>query len=622
MVLADCAAMARGIRIPNAGGFCRVMARGNPVRGHFRDADDRHFFLPMRGTTDDGVHPLGFGDHRAFRLSAVVVPSFFKMRNAGWKGWSRSRGCSGRSRWGRPVKTRSIAEVPHFPLSAAFPFASPALRVMFRARMTRLLLPVISLIAAGSLFAQPGEIRKSLCRISNTAQEFNYRVPWLPGPMGGGSGTGWVVAKDRLMTNAHVVSNARLLTVEKESDPKKYVATVEHIAHDCDLALLKVEDAEFWKDTIPLAVGGVPEIESSVSVYGYPIGGERLSVTQGVVSRIDFRTYAHSVMDSHLTIQIDAAINPGNSGGPVLQGGKVVGVAFQGFSGDVAQNVGYMIPTPVIRHFLKDIEDGTYDRYMDLSIGTFPLLNAAHRRALGVPEDGRGVVVTSVGGASVCSGKLRVGDVLLKIDGLDIQSDGMVELEGERVMMAEVAERRYKGDKVKFEVLRDGKMVTEEVTFDRAWPFIQQATSYDPPRYLVFGGLLFQPMNRNLMVTYQFQNPRVFHYYAHFIEDELYKERDEVIMLTALLPDPINTYLDEFREGIVKQINGRAVRNLKELAAETAKPADEYVIEFEGIGRPLVLQRSDLDTARDRIRQRYRVLEEQFLGDDGQGPRR
>ena len=473
-----------------------------------------------------------------------------------------------------------------------------------------------SLFLVHSAFAQPNEIRKSICRINNTAQEFNYRVPWLPGQMSGGSGTGWVVKANRLMTNAHVVSNAKLLTVEKENDPKKYVATVEFIAHDCDLAQLKVEDPDFWKDTKPLDLGPVPEIESSVSVYGYPIGGERMSVTKGIVSRIDFRTYAHSVMDSHLCIQIDAAINPGNSGGPVMQQGKVVGVAFQGLGGADAQNVGYMIPTPVIGHFLKDIADGHYDRYMDLSIATFPLMNAAHRRALGLPEDDRGLAVTTVGSASVCAGKLRSGDVLLRIDGLDIQSDGMVEIEGARMQMAEVAERKYKGDKVKFEVWRDKKIITEEVTFERAWPYTHQATSYEPPKYVVFGGLLFQPMNRNLVATYQFANLRVFHHFAHFIEEELYKERDEVIVLTALLPDPINTYLDEFREGIIRKVNGTVIRNVKELAAAFTKQADEYVIEFEGHGRPLVLQRTDLEAARARIRQRYNVLTEQFLGDD------
>ncbi len=477
-------------------------------------------------------------------------------------------------------------------------------------------LAAASLLVVHAASAGPNEIRKSLCRINNTAQEFNYRVPWLPGQLGGGSGTGWVVKKDRLMTNAHVVSNAKLLTVEKENDPKKYVATVEFIAHDCDLAQLKVEDPDFWKDTKPLDLGPVPEIESSVTVYGYPIGGERMSVTKGIVSRIDFRTYAHSVMDSHLCIQIDAAINPGNSGGPVMQQGKVVGVAFQGLGGADAQNVGYMIPTPVIGHFLKDIEDGHYDRYMDLSIGTFPLLNTAHRRALGLPDDDRGLAVTTVGSASVCAGKLRAGDVLLKIDGLEIQSDGMVQIDGERMQMAEVAERKFKGDKVKFDVWRDKKPVTEEVTFDRAWPYTHQATSYEPPKYVVFGGLLFQPMNRNLIMTYQFVNPRVFHSFAHFIEEEMYKERDEVIVLTALLPDPINTYLEEFREGIVHKVNGTAIRNMKELAAAFAKQADEYVIEFESHGRPLVFQRTDLESARNRIRQRYNVLQEQFLGDE------
>src|SRR5262249_4689183 len=150
--------------------------------------------------------------------------------------------------------------------------------------------------------------------------------------------------------------NTKFLTVEKEGDPRKYVAQVEHIAHDCDLALLKVDDPGFFKDTKPLPIGGLPELESTVTTFGYPVGGERLSVTRGVVSRIDFRTYSHSIVDSHLTIQIDAAINPGNSGGPVMQDGYVVGVAFQGYSGDVAQNVGYMIPTPVIQHFLDDIK--------------------------------------------------------------------------------------------------------------------------------------------------------------------------------------------------------------------------------------------------------------------------
>ena len=122
----------------------------------------------------------------------------------------------------------------------------------------------------------------------------------------------------------------------------------------------------------PLEFGGIPKLNTEVIAMGYPIGGDRISVTRGVVSRIDFRPYSHTGVDSHLTIQVDAAINPGNSGGPVLQDGKVVGVAFQGFSGRVAQNVGYMIPVPVIQRFLKDVEDGSYDHYVDLAVERLP----------------------------------------------------------------------------------------------------------------------------------------------------------------------------------------------------------------------------------------------------------
>ncbi|NJR43323.1 MAG: serine protease [Akkermansiaceae bacterium] len=143
-------------------------------------------------------------------------------------------------------------------------------------------------------------------------------------------------------------------------------------------------------------------MESQVRVIGYPVGGERLSVTRGVVSRIDFQPYSHSRADSHLIIQIDAAINPGNSGGPVVQDGKVVGVAFQGLR--QADNTGYIIPTPVVRRFLKDIEDGKYDSYADLGATHFPLHNPAMRKALGLQNDGNGVIITNVIPSGSCDG--------------------------------------------------------------------------------------------------------------------------------------------------------------------------------------------------------------------------
>src|SRR5436189_3459273 len=283
-----------------------------------------------------------------------------------------------------------------------------------------------------------GPVQKSLVRITATSVEPDYKAPWNSGGIQRGVGAGFAISGNRILTNAHVVSNSRYLTVERDGDPNKYPATVQFVAHDCDLALIKPADPNFFKDMVPLQFGGLPALESVVSAYGYPLGGERMSVTTGIVSRIDFQLYTHSSIDQHLAIQISAQINPGNSGGPVMQNAKVVGVAFQGYSGDVAQGVAYMIPTPVIRRFLKDIEDGHYDKYVDLGITPIKLQNPAQRHFLGLKDDDRGVLVGTVIAAGPAANHLQAGDVLLTIDDHPIASDTTVELEGARVTMPEV----------------------------------------------------------------------------------------------------------------------------------------------------------------------------------------
>ena len=173
------------------------------------------------------------------------------------------------------------------------------------------------------------------------------------------SGTGFLIDGGRIMTNAHVVAWTTQLVVRRYHDPKPYFAKVEFVAHDIDLAVIKVEDPDFYKGMKPLDFGPLPKVRSAVVTYGFPAGGQQISYTRGVVSRIEVQGYVHIGNRAFLAVQTDAAINPGNSGGPVIQDDKVVGVAFEGIAG--LQNTGYFIPTVIIHHFLDDIKDGTYD---------------------------------------------------------------------------------------------------------------------------------------------------------------------------------------------------------------------------------------------------------------------
>ena len=469
-----------------------------------------------------------------------------------------------------------------------------------------LLLPLAALHAV--------EISKSLVRIEATSQEPNYKTPWSPGDVTSGVGAGFVVDGKRIMTNAHVVSNARFLTVSKEGDPNPYLAQVLHIAHDCDLALLSVENPDFFNGTAPLEFGGIPQIESVVSAYGYPVGGTRLSVTRGIVSRIDFQPYSHSGMDSHLAIQIDAAINPGNSGGPVMQNSKVVGVAFQGYSGDVAQNVGYMIPTPVIHRFLKDVEDGRYDHYVDLALTYRNLFNPAARSALGLEDENTGVQICSVYSSGASDGIVKPGDVILKIDGHTVSSDGTIPLEDEAVPLEEVVERKFKGDKVHLDILRNGKPMTLTVPLREPWPSNLHSNLYDEkPRFFVAGGLVFQPVDQNFMETHDPSDQRLNYLFDFFIADGLHATRPEIVVLSNILPDPVNAYADEFRYSVVDEVNGRRIKRIEDIAAAFEEKADYYVIKFAGGGRPIVLERKAIEEARSRISGRYALTAEKNL---------
>lgn len=476
-------------------------------------------------------------------------------------------------------------------------------------------IPTTAIPASSTEISPESSLFDSVLQIEVATQIPDYSTPWASGGFSGGRGTGFLIGPNQILTNAHVVSNARRILVTKRNSARKLPATVTYIAHDCDLALLSLDDATPLAGIASLEIGGMPALDSEVRAIGYPVGGDRLSVSRGIVSRIDFRPYSHSRTDSHLIIQVDAAINPGNSGGPAIQDGKVIGVAFQGLT--QADNTGYIIPTPVINRFLTDVKDGAYDNYMDLGVTSFPLFNPAMRRALGLPDDDMGVMVTSVIPEGPCDGHLQEGDVLISIDGKPIDSAGNINVDGEILVLEEVVERKFANDKVVIEFLRKGQQEKAEITLaplpgDRIF-----SIRYDErPSYVFYAGLVFQPMNLNTMSAHQLNDVTSRYITGNYLQKGIFKERRQIITLTRIESDEVTANLSGFQGSILNSINGEKVRDLAhayELLYKKEQP-QFTVIECENRGRPLVIPSAKVEAANGRLMRTNNIPATHFLG--------
>jgi len=450
-------------------------------------------------------------------------------------------------------------------------------------------------------------------------QDFDYATPWKQLGMSQGVGSGFVIDGQRILTNAHNIANYRFVEVKKQNFAKRYIGQVTFVGHDCDLAIIEIADKSFFNGTSPLEIGSIPATNSTVQTYGFPMGGRHVSVTEGVVSRLQMGAYSHTQADSHLQVQTDAAINPGNSGGPVLQDGKVVGVAFQGMT--QADNIGYMIPTTVIRHFLADIEDGKYDGFGSIGFTMFAgLHNQAYADYLKVPAGKEGVVVLSVQMNGSAENVFQSGDVLTKVGEHAVDNDGMIKIYGLTLSLGEAVEQKQIGEEIEVTFFRDGVETTGKIKVALNKPILGYSREYDKtPQYKVFAGLTFVPVSRNFLETWGGNwigaLPHSLRYLfsdSDYLNDK--RERKEYVVLSEILADEINSYAAGFKFKVVESINGVEIMSLADLDGAIDKSVDGFCeIRFMGATTPLILDSDKAMTRHAEILEKYQIPSDSYL---------
>jgi len=427
--------------------------------------------------------------------------------------------------------------------------------------------------------------------------------PWQRLSAESGFGSGAIIEGERILTNAHVVAHAVDIQVTRHGDPDRYPARVLFIDHARDLALLTVDEPRFFAGVKPLRIAPTPARQTRVQVLGYPVGGESLCVTEGVLSRFEMDLYVHGFSDN-LVVQLDASINGGNSGGPVVGEGWLIGLAMQTL--DEAENAGYCIPTPVIEQFFNDLDDGVIDGVPDLGVATQTLHSASLRASLGMPDGLSGALIASVIHGSAADGVLRPGDVLTAIDGHAVGNDGTVDVpRAGRVDAAYVWRSRQVGDRLALDVWRDGEPIQLATAMTVPDLLVAMPRYRDEIPYVVCGGLVFTSFDVDYLFLFD-EAPSNLLTLA-FDANQPSAERSEAVVLVRVLPHGVNQGYQQFEDLLVETVMGQRVRDLAHMQSLLSDVDEPWItITFEDDSR-VVMSTAEVQAAADEIGRRFGV---------------
>ncbi|HKD55279.1 MAG TPA: trypsin-like peptidase domain-containing protein [Steroidobacteraceae bacterium] len=446
------------------------------------------------------------------------------------------------------------------------------------------------------------EAESAVVKVFSTIRRPDVAHPWTKSSPIEASGSGVVIEGKRILTNAHVVAYASQVQVQGNQSGDKIAATVEAIAPNIDLAVLKLDDESFFSNRPPLPrASTLPQIKDPVLAYGFPTGGTSLSITRGIVSRIEFVPYG--IATSGLRIQIDAAINPGNSGGPAISNNKMIGLAFSHLAN--AENISYIIPNEEIELFLKDIADGHYDGKPGIYDELQTLENPALRGFLKLDPAVRGMIVHRPD-QTTADYPLHQWDVITRINDKPIDDEGMVPIGSTlRVGFGYLVQQAARDGTVPLTIVRAGKTQQVRMPVPPHRPLLIDSLQGTYPSYFILGPMVFERATIETLSLIRTHNQSVMgNPLVARLGDRPDAEHEELVVVPApLFPHALSKGYMDPTGSIVKSVNGAPVKSLADLVTLLRDLKDEFVIiDFENrASEAMVFPRAQMVAATDAI---------------------
>jgi S1-C subfamily serine protease len=396
-----------------------------------------------------------------------------------------------------------------------------------------------------------------------------------------------------------MLDDATLVRVGKAGGPARATARTVLVDREANLALLTVDEPEFFRDLTPARLDSRPLAAGEVQFARW--SNLQFEVTAGDVVRVEL-----GWPTTGSTARAITAVNTQMQGGgwaePVFRGKRVVGLVW-----GQSRNIASVLPMSYIEPWVQDARDGEIRPHAHLGANVQDIDDRPLAEYLGLTEP-KGVWVREVlQGRSAC-GVVRAGDVILEVGGFPLDGEGNVQdpVLG-KIGYPHVLSSYRAGDTLDLRLWRDSAVVDVEVPLRHSSPagWLIPRHRSDPPAYAVQGGLVF----RELDDVYPGSGAAV-EIIRRLEPDTATPEKRRVIVLSSVLPDPYNLGYHTLRDLPILSVNDQPVDNIDDVVAAFDKPIGGFhVVKARPLGgqSELVLDAATYAEAHRRILSAYQV---------------
>ena len=448
-------------------------------------------------------------------------------------------------------------------------------------------------------------------QVLTTHQAYEQLLPWQKRQPGTRSGYGVRVANDQILTTEALVRNATLVELRLPQSGKKIEAQVLETAPAANLAILKVSTPKALQNTVIHQVADRYNTTKPSTIAQFDDTRERqygeathIKTSLSMLPNGGGQALLHS-------LQTDLVLN--GRGAPVLQDGKLAGIVS---SYATATRSAELIAAQQLHDFVQAVKAGEFVGYATAGFSWATLNDPQKRRYLGAHSLEGGVLVLGTRPGSGAAASLRPQDIILSWDGFAIDDLGFyTDPDYGRLLMPYLIKgRRKPGDTIKVKLLRDRKPIDVSVVLaniDTVDTLIEENLTNERAEFVLEGGVLIRELTGAYLRAYGDSwstriNARLVHLY--YTQNKVQRDPGErIVIISRVIPDPINRGFEMFTNNIVTELNGKPVKNMTDVFA--IRNADQQItrIKVQSVGVDLVLDPSTLEIANQRIAQRYRI---------------